>query len=90
VVAAADFNGDHIADVLWQHAATGTTSLWLTAPNGGVGAFAGAPPAAGLNLVATGDFNGDGATDLVWRDATTGATATWVYTHLTQQDFLVV
>jgi glucose/arabinose dehydrogenase len=90
VVTAADFNGDHIADVLWQHAATGTTSLWLTAPNGGVGAFAGAPPAAGLNLVATGDFNGDGATDLVWRDPTTGATATWVYTHLTQQDFLVV
>jgi hypothetical protein len=26
----------------------------------------------------------------VWRDPTTGATATWVYTHLTQQDFLVV
>ena len=90
LVTAADFNGDGTTDPLWKHASAGVTSLWLTAPTGGVGAFASAPTAVGLDLIAAGDFSGDGATDLMWRNPSSGATTTWVFSHLAQQDFLVV
>ena len=78
VVANGDFNGDHITDIMWQHAATGSTSVWLMAPTGGAGSLLSTSPAGGWNLVASGDFNGDGTDDVLWKNAGTGATSEWL------------
>lgn len=77
VVAAADFNGDGIPDLVWQNddtrqvtvnyyggqdGATYTGWNWLYA---GLGA-------AGWHVVAAADFDGNGVADLVWQNDTTG------------------
>ena len=75
--AAADFDHDGTADLLWHNRATGETSLWL---------LKGGQFKSGGNLLASygwqarfvGDFDGDGRSDIVWRNRFTGATAMWL------------
>ena len=69
MVATGDFNNDGTTDIMWEHAATGSTAEWLMAPTGGVGSMLSAPPVGGWGVVATGDFNNDGTTDLLWKHA---------------------
>jgi len=71
-----DFNGDGIADILWQHTASGNAALWLMNANGtvrtsvGLGALAGWTPTVG-------DFNGDGKADILWQNTGSGNVAVW-------------
>jgi FG-GAP-like repeat/FG-GAP repeat len=76
VVAAADFNGDGIPDLVWQNDATRQVTVhyyvrsfsgysefswsWLNAGNN-----------AGWRVAAAADFNGDGVPDLVWQNDAT-------------------
>ena len=69
LIASGDFNGDGTDDLMWQNAATGATSEWLMAPDGGMASNPCTPAAPGWDVVATGDFNGDGTTDLMWQNA---------------------
>ncbi len=72
-----DFNGDGRGDLLWHHAASGETLMWLM--NGGsITAAATLLVDPGWSVVKTGDFNGDGKTDLVWRNAATGEIVIWL------------
>jgi glucose/arabinose dehydrogenase len=78
LLASGDFNGDHIGDLMWQHASSGATAEWLMAPTGGVGSMLSTPAAQGWNLIASDDFNGDGTTDLMWQNELNGTTSEWL------------
>lgn len=84
VVAAADFNGDGVPDLVWQNddtrqvtvnyyagagGATNTGWNWLYP---GLGA-------AGWHVVAAADFDGNGVPDLVWQNDTTGQVTVHYY-----------
>lgn len=80
IVAAADINGDHKADIMWQNQSTGVLvgwimdgaqvtilqkmSSWVTDLNWKV---------RGL-----GDVDGDGIADLIWQNISTGEIGTWI------------
>jgi hypothetical protein len=73
IVAAADFNGDGKADILWRHDSTGQVSIMLM--NGATYISASqvyAEPNLAWKIVAVGDYNGDGMADLLWRNDSTG------------------
>ena len=80
VKAAADFDGDHKTDLLWQHD-NGTTAAWLMD-----GAIlrdgASLTPAKNADtrwsLFGTAIANADGYADVVWRHTQTGAVAIWM------------
>jgi hypothetical protein len=62
-----DFNGDGMADILWQNVNTNALSIWFmngTQISWSAG-FGTANP--GWNIVGTGDFNGDGMADILWQ-----------------------
>jgi hypothetical protein len=75
VVAAADFDGNGIPDLVWQNTTTrqvnvnyyggpqGTTLIGYAVLNSG---------AAGWTVVGANDFDGNGVPDLVWRNDTSG------------------
>jgi Ca2+-binding RTX toxin-like protein len=75
-----DFNGDHVSDVLWRNATTGTITDWLGNSSGG---FTGNTDAAWNNassnwhIVGTGDFNGDGRADILWK-SDSGEVTNWL------------
>jgi hypothetical protein len=78
IAAAADFNGDGFADVVWENTTTGERAIWfLTAAGAWQGAFAMLPVVApAWRIVAAADFTGDGKADLVWQDGA-GSTVVW-------------
>jgi hypothetical protein len=78
IAAAADFNGDGNADVVWENTATGERAVWfLTAAGAWEGAFAMLPVVAPVwRIAAAADFTGDGKADLVWQDGA-GSTVVW-------------
>jgi hypothetical protein len=75
VVAAADFDGNGVPDLVWQNTstrqvnvdyyggATGTTLIGYAVLNTGV---------AGWTVAGANDFDGNGVPDLVWRNDSTG------------------
>ncbi len=67
VVAAADFNGDGVTDLLWTNASRKRLSVWLM--SGGKILWAGLldKPAGVPELLFPGDFAGDARTMLLWR-----------------------
>jgi hypothetical protein len=72
-----DFNLDLKTELLWRHASSGTTSLWLM---NGTALTGGAEIMSDPNWRVShfGDFDGDRRADLVWRNDVTGATALWL------------
>jgi len=85
VIAAGDFNGDGMTDLLWRQSGTGALMEWMM--NGSqitssqAVSFQGKPlttPDASWSLVEIGDFNGDGKSDALWRQSTTGALSEWL------------
>ncbi len=65
-----DFNGDGLADHLWQNT-DGVVAEWTT--GGGTGIVGGG---GGWTVAGSGDFDGDGNADLLWRDAS-GTVVEW-------------
>ncbi len=73
IVAAADFNGDGAADLLWRNDATGQVAMLLM--DGGTlisSSIFYAEPDTAWKVVAAGDYNGNGKADILWRNETTG------------------
>jgi len=71
-----DFNGDGMADLLFQRD-DGATEMWLM--NGATVAQAVQVmgPGLGWSVVHVADFDGDGRSDIVWHN-TSGATSLWL------------
>jgi hypothetical protein len=73
IVAAADFDGDGKADILWRNGTTG--AIYIMLMNGPSIASQGlmySEPNLAWKIVAAGDYNGDGKADILWRNETTG------------------
>src|SRR4051794_545682 len=67
-IAAADFNADGRADILWQND-NGFAGIWLmngTAPLDQT--TVGNNPGPTWHVKAAADFNGDGRADILWQD----------------------
>jgi len=76
-VAAADFDGNGVPDLVWQNStsrqvnvnyyggANGSTLMGYAVLNSGAGA-------AGWTVVGANDFDGNGVPDLVWRNDSSG------------------
>ncbi len=92
VRAAADFNGDGRADLLWQHVPSGMLSVWLMSgaaqiSTSDVTTLSGSPATeADWMIVAAVDFNRDTQTDLLWRHRDSGALRLWHMSGLEQWD----
>jgi len=81
IVAAADFNGDGVPDLVWQNDNTRQVTVWYMGGTGGAVfqsynylSVAGVP---GWHIAAVADFNGDGVPDLVWQNDTTRQVLVW-------------
>lgn len=79
-VAAQDFNGDRMADVLWFNALTQRMTVWLMAGTEILlrGPEIPAPPGGSWSAASTGDFNGDGLADVLWENTVTRRFAVWL------------
>jgi hypothetical protein len=71
----ADFNGDHLSDILWRDK-FGTMAIWEM--NGGqvLASVGGLAVSNDWSIAGTGDFNGDGKSDILWRNMN-GSLAIW-------------
>src|ERR1017187_4231765 len=79
VVAAADFNGDGIPDLVLQDPGTGAVTVWFLHVSGNTITYT-TQSLTGPNtwhIVAAADFNRDGIPDLVWQNPTGGAIQIW-------------
>jgi uncharacterized repeat protein (TIGR03803 family) len=74
VVAAADFDGNGAADLVWQNLATGQVNVnYYTGPQlTGYAVLNSGAGTAGWSVVGAGDFDGNGVPDLVWQETSTG------------------
>ncbi len=72
-----DFNGDGMADILWQSASTGEVVIWFMNGTSIASSLAlGAVP--GWSVVGVGDFNGDHMTDILWQNQATAEDVIWL------------
>jgi len=74
-----DFNGDALADLLWQNSATNQLASWHMSGSTVLTTRLisnSVPP--GWKVAGTGDLNQDGKPDLVWRHQTTGDLGYWL------------
>ena len=75
IVAAADFNGDGVPDLVWQNEATRQVVVHYYGGSGGAldqgWAWLYGASAPGWRVVAAADFNADGIPDLVWQGEAT-------------------
>jgi hypothetical protein len=81
VVGSGDFNGDDVADVVWQNDQTRQASVWYLGGANGT-TFQGwnwlsMAGVAGWKIAATADFNRDGKPDLVWLNDQTRQASVW-------------
>ena len=76
-----DFNNDLYPDILWQHQATGSLSVWLM---NGTSLAALAPVTPGgvsdtnWKIVGVADFNIDSHPDILWQHQATGSLSVWL------------
>ena len=74
---AGDYNGDGLADIVWQSDAGGVIE-WLGQANGSFAFNSSATQSAiGWNAMQSGDFNGDGHDDILWTNGS-NSTMTWL------------
>jgi FG-GAP-like repeat/Lectin C-type domain len=89
MIAAADFNGDGKADILWRNNRSGENAVWFidanTVTNDGRYAsneqfFANSIRVIDTNweMVGAGNFDTDNKADIVWRNKVTGENAIWL------------
>jgi len=76
--AAADLNGNGVADLLWRHLPTGSTILWIMGADGSITSATAIGGDLEWSIEATGDFDGDGRHDIIWRHAPTGFNILWL------------
>jgi hypothetical protein len=75
VVGVGDFNGDGMADILWQNTSNGNLAIYLMNGTTVTSSATFANPGA-YSVVGIGDFNGDGKSDILLRDGS-GDIAIW-------------
>ena len=77
VVAAADFDGNHVPDLVWQNQTTGQVNVNYYGGSGGAtmtgwAVLNSGAGTTGWKVAGAADFNGDGIPDLIWQNKTTG------------------
>jgi hypothetical protein len=77
VVAAADFDGNGVPDLVWQNQATGQVNVNYYGGTGGASIIGWAmlnsgAGTSGWKVVAAADFDGNGTPDLVWQNQASG------------------
>ncbi len=80
MVGVADFSDDGQPDILWRHALSGKTVLWLmsgTVRTSGQFTSPDALTDANWRAVGLGDLSRDGRPDLIWRHALSGTNVVW-------------
>jgi len=81
VVAAADFNGDGVPDLVWQNDSSRQVTVWYMGGPGGATfqsyAYLDSVGQLGWHVVAAADFNSDGVPDLVWQNDTSRQVTVW-------------
>jgi hypothetical protein len=77
LLAAADFDGNGVPDLVWQNQSTGEVNVNYYGGAGGATLLSSTvlnsgPQLAGWTVVAAVDMNGDGVPDLIWQNSSTG------------------
>jgi hypothetical protein len=83
IKAAADFNGDGKADILWQND-SGEAAIWLVNDNLITGDSIKPNPGPDWRVKGAADTNGDGKADILWQHRQTGEAAVWLMSGLSR------
>jgi FG-GAP-like repeat/Beta-propeller repeat len=95
VVAAADFNGDGVPDLIWQNASSGQVNVnYYGGPGGatltGFAVLNNGAGTAGWKVVAAADFDGNGTPDLIWQKTSSGQVNVNYYSGTTLTGYAVL
>jgi len=81
IVAAADFDGNGVPDLVWQNDTTGQVTVWYIGGAGGAVLqgwnYLSQSSISGWHVVAAADFDGNGVPDLVWQNDSTRQVTVW-------------
>ena len=89
ISAEADFNGDTLRDLVFQHQGDGRLAVWLMNRHAQVSGLALSPaqvPDLNWKVRGAGDFNGDFKPDLIWQNEVTGQISAWLMDGTTRRD----
>jgi hypothetical protein len=81
ISAEADFNGDNLRDLVFQHQGDGRLAVWLMNRHAQVSGLALSPaqvPDLNWKVRGAGDFNGDFKPDLIWQHEMSGQVSAWL------------